>query len=88
MRRSDPKVIAQHPDPLRARATPSIDSAMRRLPSSKPLVADRCAWLKRGPAVFSPAALLQNTAGQVSGFLSQADEQPGAAAVGQHGAHF
>src|SRR6516225_10662795 len=38
--------------------------------------------------LFAPATLLQNTAGQVSGFLSQADEQPGAAAVGQHGAHF
>ena len=31
---------------------------------------------------------MQNTAGQVGGFLSQANEQPGAAAVGQHGAHF
>ena len=39
-------------------------------------------------SVFAPATLLQNTAGQVSGFLAQADEQPGAAAVGQHGAHF
>src|SRR5262249_47989976 len=39
-------------------------------------------------SLFAPATLLQNTAGQVSGFLSQADEQPGAAAVGQHGAHF
>ena len=38
--------------------------------------------------LFAPATLLQNTAGQVSGFLSQADEQPGAAAVGQHGTHF
>src|SRR5215472_11375111 len=39
-------------------------------------------------SLFAPATLLQNTAGQVSGFLSQADEQPGAAAVSQHGAHF
>src|SRR6516225_9039673 len=37
--------------------------------------------------LFAPATLLQNTAGQVSGFLSQADEQPSAAAVGQQGAH-
>src|SRR5215831_19454500 len=37
---------------------------------------------------FASATLLQNTAGQVGGFLSQADEQPGAAAVGQHRAHF
>jgi hypothetical protein len=35
------------------------------------------------PSGSLPAAtLLQNTAGQVSGFLLQADEQPGAAAVG------
>ena len=40
------------------------------------------------PGGLRAATLLQNTAGQVSGFLSQADEQPGAAAVGQHGAHF
>src|SRR5215813_834740 len=40
------------------------------------------------PDLFASATLLQNTAGQVGGFLSQADEQPGAAAVGQHGAHF
>jgi hypothetical protein len=64
-----------------ARATPPIDSVMRSshlsTHSSRTDV-----WLKSSRAVFAPATLLHNTAGQVGSFLSQADEQPGAAAVG------
>src|SRR5271169_1245693 len=36
---------------------------------------------------MTSAMLLQNPAGQFSGFLSQADEQPGAGVIGRHGAH-